>query len=153
MHITWLHDQWITWLSEWDTLTLNHKCYIVRAAELNNENMHVLQIGASLRYKLGQSWCITNWGKRCYKLEQLHYCKLRQVLWQIWGRYYKLGQPSLQNRAAITNWGKMVIYHFINSFGNILIFSKCILLHFLFTDVLLTLFYGVVLSAKFANFV
>ena len=24
-----------------------------------------------------------------------------------WGSYYKLGQPLLQNRAAITNWGKM----------------------------------------------
>ena len=24
-----------------------------------------------------------------------------------WGSYYKLGQPFLQNRAAITNWGKM----------------------------------------------
>ena len=51
-----------------------------------------------------------------------------------WGCYYKLGQPLLQNRAAITNWGKMVVYHFINSFGNISILWKCILLHFLFTD-------------------
>ena len=65
-------------------------------------------------YKLGQA-CVTNWGsfvllqiranvvtnwgsfivinqgKGCYKL----------------GSYYKLGQPLLQNRAAITNWGKM----------------------------------------------
>ena len=24
-----------------------------------------------------------------------------------WGSYYKLGQPLLQNRAAITNWGKI----------------------------------------------
>ena len=27
----------------------------------------------------------------------------------IWGSYYKLGQPLLQNRAAITNWDKT--YH------------------------------------------
>ena len=45
--------------------------------------MYVLQIGASLRYKLGQPCCIINWGKRCYKLGQLHYCKLGQVLLQI----------------------------------------------------------------------
>ena len=51
----------------------------------------MLQIGAALfYYKLGQ---------RCYKLGQLRYCKLGQVLLQIgakyitnWGRYYKLGQ-------------------------------------------------------------
>ena len=24
-----------------------------------------------------------------------------------WGSYYKLGQPLLQNRAAIINWGKI----------------------------------------------
>ena len=24
-----------------------------------------------------------------------------------WGSYYKLGQPLLQNRAGITNWGKI----------------------------------------------
>ena len=44
-------------------------------------------------YKLGQLCFITNQGKRCLKLGQLH--------------YYKLGQPLLQKRAAITNWGKM----------------------------------------------
>ena len=51
----------------------------------------------------------------------LFYYKLRQTLLQIGaasllqigasvltkGIYYKLGQPLLQNRAAITNWGKM----------------------------------------------
>ena len=31
---------------------------------------YVLQIGASLCYKLGQLYFITNWG-RCYKLGQL----------------------------------------------------------------------------------
>ena len=43
----------------------------------------------------------------------LFYYKLGQTLSQIgasvvtnWGSYYKLGQPLLQNRAAITNWGK-----------------------------------------------
>ena len=50
------------------------------------------------------------------------YCKLGQTLLQIgaasslqietsvvpdWGSYYKLGQPLLQNREAITNWGKI----------------------------------------------
>ena len=44
----------------------------------------------------------------------LFYYKLGQTLLQIgasavtnWGSHYKLGQPSLQNRAAITNWGKI----------------------------------------------
>ena len=63
----------------------------------------MLQIGAALfYYKLGQ---------RCYKLGQLRYCKLGQVLLQIgaaitnWGKiYYKLGQV-LQIRAIIRNWG------------------------------------------------
>ena len=63
----------------------------------------MLQIGAALfYYKLGH---------RCYKLGQLRYCKLGQVLLQIgaaitnWGKiYYKLGQV-LQIRAIIRNWG------------------------------------------------
>ena len=50
---------------------------MIEATELYDKNIYVLQIGASL----------------CYKLGQLH--------------YYKLGQVLLQNRAAITNWGKM----------------------------------------------
>ena len=76
-------------------------------------------------YKLGQLCFITNQGKRCYKLGQLHYYKLRQVLLQIkagitnqGNRYYKIGQlllnwaemyyklgQVLQIRAIITNWG------------------------------------------------
>ena len=61
-------------------------------------------------YKLGQA-CVTNWAS-------LFYYKLGQMLLQIgaaslfqirasvvtnWGSYYKLGQPLLRNRAAITN--------------------------------------------------
>ena len=53
---------------------------IVRATELSNKNMYVLQIGASLFYKLGQLCFITNEGKRYYKLGQLHYYKLGHVL-------------------------------------------------------------------------
>ena len=52
----------------------------------------------------------------------MFYQKLGQMLFQIgaasllqirvsvvtnWCSYYKLGQPLLQNKAAITNWGKM----------------------------------------------
>ena len=58
LHITWSHDQWVTWLGGWDTLTLNHPHHkvIVRATELNNKNIYVLQIGAALfYYKLGQT--------------------------------------------------------------------------------------------------
>ena len=65
-------------------------------------------------YKLGQA-CITIGAA-------LFYYKLGQTLLQIgaasllqirasvvtnWGSYYKLGQLLLQNRAAITNWGKV----------------------------------------------
>ena len=54
------HVQWATWLGWWDTLTLNHEGWIVRAIELNNKNIYVLQIGASLCYKLEQLCFITN---------------------------------------------------------------------------------------------
>ena len=43
----------------------------------------MLQIGAALLLQIGTS-VVKNWGS-----------------------YYKLGQPLLQNRAAITNWGKI----------------------------------------------
>ena len=74
-------------------------------------------------YKLGQA-CVTNWGS----LNVLQIGANIVTNWDSfirasfitnWGRYYKLGQPLLKNRAAITDWGKMVIYHFINSFGNV----------------------------------
>ena len=59
----------------------------------------MLQIGAALfYYKLGQT------------LLQIGVTSLLQIgacFVTYWGTYYKLGQPLLQNRAAITNWGKM----------------------------------------------
>ena len=84
---------------------------MVRLTKLNNKSIYVLQIGASLCYKLGQLCFITNQGKSCYKLRQLHYYKLEQVLLQIrasitnqGNRYYKIG-PLLQIGAGITNQG------------------------------------------------
>ena len=62
---------------------------MVRTAELYDQNIYVLQIGASLCYKLEQLCFITNKGKRCYKLGKVH--------------YYKLGQMLLQVGATITN--------------------------------------------------
>ena len=50
-------------------------------------------------YKLRQA-CVTNWGS--FVLLQI-----RENVFTSWGSYYKLGQPLLQNRAAITNWGKI----------------------------------------------
>ena len=50
-------------------------------------------------YKSGQA-CVTNWGS--FVLLQI-----RANVVTNWGSYYKLGQPLLQNRAAIINWGKM----------------------------------------------
>ena len=59
----------------------------------------MLQIGTALfYYKLGQT------------LLQIGAASLLQIRASVvtnWGSYYKLGQPLLQNRAAITNWGKM----------------------------------------------
>ena len=43
--------------------------------------------------------CVTNWGS--FVLLQI-----RANVVTNWGSYYKLGQPLLQNRAAITNWGR-----------------------------------------------
>ena len=59
----------------------------------------MLQIGPALfYYKLGQT------------LLQIGTASLLQIRASVitdWDSYYKLGQPLLQNRAAITNWGKM----------------------------------------------
>ena len=58
----------------------------------------MLQIGEALfYYKLGQT------------LLQIRAASLLQIGTNVvtnWGSYYKLGQPSLQNKTAITNWGK-----------------------------------------------
>ena len=35
------------------------------------------------------------------------FLKIRASAVTNWGTYYKLAQPLLQNRAAITNWAKM----------------------------------------------
>ena len=59
----------------------------------------MLQIGADLfHYKLGQT------------LLQIGAAPLVQIGASViknWGSYYKLGQSSLKDGAAITNWGKM----------------------------------------------
>ena len=54
--------------------------------------MYALQIGASL----------------CYKLGQLCLLQIRTNVVTNWGCYYKLRQPLLENRAAITNWAKNI---------------------------------------------
>ena len=60
----------------------------------------MLQIGAALfYYKLGQT------------LLQIGAASLLQIGESVvtdWGSYYKIGQPLLQNRAVITNWGKII---------------------------------------------
>ena len=62
----------------------------------------LLQIGASVIKNWG-SLIITNQGKFCYKSGQL--LQIRATVITNWGSYHKLGQTSLQIRAAITNWG------------------------------------------------
>ena len=71
LHIAWVYDQWVTWLSGWNTLTLNHKGCIIR----RNRN------------KYQKYLCITNWGKLALQIGAALV-------------YYKLGQTLLQNGAA-----------------------------------------------------
>ena len=59
----------------------------------------MLQIRVALfLYKLGQT---------LLQIEAASLLKIRASVVTNWGSYYKLGQPLLQNRAGITNWGKM----------------------------------------------
>ena len=66
---------------------------IERAAELNNKNIYLLQIGAIV---------VTNWGSN-YKLGQ-PLLQNRGVITN-WGKIYKKLGQVLQIRAIITNWG------------------------------------------------
>ena len=104
-------------------------------------------------YKLWQAY-ITNW---C----SVFYYKLGQTLLQIgeasllqietsvvtnWGSYYKLGQPLLQNRAAITNWGK--IYYKLGQVLQI----RAVITNWAITFVYLYLkMYNFILSAAYGN--
>ena len=63
--------------------------------------------------QIGQVCFIINQGKRCYKLEQLHYYKLGQVLLQIvaaityyGNHYYKIGQLLQIGLKCIKKWGR-----------------------------------------------
>ena len=59
----------------------------------------MLQIGAALfYYKLGQT---------SLQIGAVSLLQTGASVVANWGCYYKLRQPLLQNRAAITNWGKM----------------------------------------------
>ena len=59
----------------------------------------LLQIGAALfYYKLGQT---------LLHIEAALLLQIRASVVTYWDSYYKLGQPLLQNKAAITNWGKI----------------------------------------------
>ena len=61
--------------------------------------MYVLQIGAALfYYKLGQ---MLLW------IGAASLLKIVASDVPSWDSYYKLGQPLLEHRAAITNWGKV----------------------------------------------
>ena len=59
----------------------------------------MLQIGAALfYYKLGQT---------LLQIGAASFLQIEASVVTNCGSYYKLVQPLLQNRAAITNWGKM----------------------------------------------
>ena len=78
---------------------------MVRATELNKENIYVFLIGAILCYKLGsfallqiRTNVVTNWATSLLQI--------RPSVVTNWGSYYKLGLSLLQNRAAITKSGR-----------------------------------------------
>ena len=91
MKITWSHDQWVTWLGGWNAVTLNHEGY-----------------SKSNKTKLRKYICITNRGKLVLQIgSKFVLLQIRANFLTNLGSYYKLEQPLLQNRAAITNWVKM----------------------------------------------
>ena len=65
-------------------------------------------------YKLGQV-CVTNWGsfvllqirETLFQIGVTLFLQIRASTVTNWGSYYKLGQPLLQSRAAVTSWGKI----------------------------------------------
>ena len=59
----------------------------------------MLHIGTALfYYKLGQT---------LLPIGAASLLQIRANVVTNWGSYYKLGQPLLQDRVVITNWGKM----------------------------------------------
>ena len=61
-------------------------------------------------YKLRQT-CVTYWDKLGQMLLQIG----ENVVTNL-GSYYKLGQQLLQNRAALTNWGRTTSIDLFNIF-------------------------------------
>ena len=59
----------------------------------------MLQIGVALFYY--------DLGKRLLKSRTVSLLQIGASVITNWGSYYKLEKPLLENRAAITNWGKM----------------------------------------------
>ena len=69
-------------------------------------------------YKLRQT-CVTYWDKLGQTLLQIGAASLLQIAENVvtnLGSYYKLGQPLLQNRAALTNWGRTTSIDLVNIF-------------------------------------
>ena len=66
----------------------------------------MLQIGEALfYYKLGLT---------LLQIGAASLLKIMAIVVTNWGSYYKLAQSLLQNRAAITNWGKIYTSSAIN---------------------------------------
>ena len=68
--------------------------------------------------KLRQT-CVTYWDKLGQTLLQIGAASLLQIAENVvtnLGSYYKLGQPLLQNRAALTNWGRTTSIDLVNIF-------------------------------------
>ena len=51
--------------------------------------------------------CITNWGKLVLQIGAASFLHIGASVVTYWGNYNKFEQPLLQNKAAITNWGKI----------------------------------------------
>ena len=92
-------------VSWWSTSRINILTIYYKLGQgviTNSGSFVLLQIGASVIKNWG-SLIITNQDEFCYKSGQL--LQIRANVITNWGSYHKLGQISLQIRAAITNWG------------------------------------------------
>ena len=69
--------------------------------------MYVLQIGATVLLQTGAALFYYKLGQTLLQIGVASLLQIGATVVTNWGNYYKLGQPLLQNRAAITNWGKM----------------------------------------------
>ena len=92
--------------------------------ELNNKNAYLLQTRISFCCESGQlSFSKKKLGQTLLQIGTASLLQIGAYAVTNWGNYYKLGQPLLQNRTAITNWAKFIINWGITSASSFLSFD------------------------------